>query len=456
VLWLEQAAKADPEGGAAIRVLEGEHRVDVAIVGGGFTGLWAALEVRRRHPDLRVAIVEAARCGSGASGRNGGWAVGWYDHFDALVAQFGDHRAVELAQAGSDAVAELGERAGELGIDCEYRRSGSWYVASTRAQDHAWAAAAAAAAGAGQGAMFHEISADDLLRRTATPLSVGVGAVQAGTATLHPGRLVRGLRRAVLDRGVEIFEQSPVVSLVRGRLPLVRTAGGTVVADRILLAVGAWGARVRELRGAVLPFASHVVATAPAGDLLARMGIAGPLAAADAQMLVSYLQITGDGRMVFGRGSGPVASRVGQAHFGIQAERDRVIATLHRWYPELTGVPVTHAWAGPVDVAPGYFPFAGTSPDGRIAYACGYSGDGVAQSLLMSRIAVSLALGEDDRWSRSPLATGPRRRFPAPALAALAGRSVHGLVRRGEDREERTGERPVWASAVEATLHRVL
>ena len=382
--------------------------------------------------------------------------MGWFDHFDSLVAQFGVERGRELADLASDTIAELGERTSELGIPCDYCQTGSLYVASTSRQSGAWASAARAAAAAGRRARFHELDADELCRRTATPVSVGVGAIAADTAIVHPGKLVRGLRRAVLHDGIDIFEYSPVLSFERARPPRITTPYGNVTAGHVVFAIGAWSTALRELRGAILPFASHVVATPPARELLRTIGLDRRIAAADAQLLVSYMQTTADGRVVFGRGSRPIATRVHPGHFGIVAESERVVNSLARWYPRLSALGVTHAWAGPVDVSPGYFPFAGSTADGTVTYACGYSGDGVAQSLLMSKIVASLALGQADRWSALPIAHGPRRRFPLPKVSASVGDSMSRLLGRDEDAEEAFGHTSVWGSAVRAVSTRWL
>src|SRR5262245_42366029 len=128
VLWLDQALSA--ERGKPCPELSTDRSVDVCIVGGGYTGLWTALEVRRRAADATVLVLEASGCGFGASGRNGGWAVGWYDKLDQLVEEFGERQGLWLAARSREAVVDLERHTSELGIECDYRRGGAIYAAA--------------------------------------------------------------------------------------------------------------------------------------------------------------------------------------------------------------------------------------------------------------------------------------------------------------------------------------
>ena len=140
-LWLEEALRAEPEA-ERIEPLAGAHRADVCIVGGGYTGLWTALRLKDLEPGLDVVLLEADLCGSGASGRNGGFALSWWPKLRTLVKLCGEAEALRLARAAEDAVAEIGRFCTRHGIDAHYRPAGWLWVATTPLHAGAWDAAA--------------------------------------------------------------------------------------------------------------------------------------------------------------------------------------------------------------------------------------------------------------------------------------------------------------------------
>jgi glycine/D-amino acid oxidase-like deaminating enzyme len=465
VFWLEQALALDP--GEACPPLSGPLRVDVCIVGGGFTGLWTALELTSREPGLRVALLESEICGAGASGRNGGWAMSWHDEADTLLGRFGRDQARWLVEEAAGAVDRIGTFAAEHGIDCYYRHGGVLWAAAAPAQVGAWRPAQRACEELGVGGI-EELSGEELRRRTGCPLLLGGAYLRAG-ATVQPALLVRGLRRVALERGVRIFEATPMRRLERGPTPRVVTPGGVVEADRVVVALGAWSAALRELRRAIVPVGSHIVLTEPVPDRIQQLGWTGGEALGDARLLVHYAHVTRDGRIAFGRGGGAIgpAGRVTAAHHRDPRAVRQVAADFRRFFPDLADVRLTHAWGGPVDRAPQHLPFAGTVGDhGSIAYAAGFSGNGVAPSALLARVLASLTLGSRDEYAISALASGPPAYLPPEPLRALGGALVRGAVARAEAAEER-GAKPnrvdsalrrlVWAttpSALEPRLRR--
>jgi glycine/D-amino acid oxidase-like deaminating enzyme len=415
VLWLEQALATDP--GRPCPPLTGTVRADVCVVGGGLAGLWTALEVRERAADATVVLVEAESCGFGASGRNGGWMTSWWEDLDLLTARFGTEHGRWLAARSSAAIDRVERVCAEERIDCHLRRAG-----------------ALVAGGAAPNGHVRPVTAGELRRRTGSPV-LGAGVELTDAAAVHPGLLVRGLRELALRRGVRIYEGTPMRRLERGRPPAVVTSAGRVEAGAVALALGAWGARVRELRRSFLPVASHIVATEPVPEQ-------GWTLAGDAKTLVHYAQVAPDGRIVFGRGGGAfgTAGRVVGRHFADPGAVATVEADLRRWFPALARVRVTHAWGGPVDHAPGHLPFAGTLADG-IHYAAGFSGNGVAPSALLGRIVGRQALEIDDELTRCGLTGGPPGYLPPEPLRTAGGLVVRRAVARAEATEDR-GRRP--------------
>ena len=440
VFWLQQALAQDD--GPACPPLTGPIKADVCVVGGGFLGMWAALEVIEQAPDAKVVLIEAEGCGFGASGRNGGWVTSWHDELEDLVAEFGVDRARWLAERSTWAIERIAELSASEGIDCHLRRAGGLWCATAPAQMRAWDGAIAAGTQVGRPGFVERADASELRARTGSPVIIG-GARLTDAAAVQPALLARGLRRVLLRRGVSIYEGTPMLKLDRGAPAVVRTPAGQVQASAIVLGLGAWAAGVRELRRAVVPVGSHIVLTEPIPDRLAEMGWTGGELLGDARLLVHYAQVTRDGRIAFGRGGGAIgpAGRVLRSHF-VDAKTVAVVAAgFRRWFPQLAGVRLTHSWGGAVDRAPGHLPFVGTLGEhGNVHYATGFSGNGVGPSALLGRMVGRRALGLHDAYTENAITGGPPSYLPSEPARILGGLVVRDAVQRAEDAEER-GER---------------
>ena len=438
VFWLEQAI-AGEAGAVACPPLAGAASADVCVVGGGYTGLWTALELVEEAPDARVVVLEAGACGFGASGRNGGWMTSWVDELDGLADRFGEEQALWLADESSATIGRIEAFIGEHGIDCHFRRGGGLWVASSAAQVAIVGHAIATAARLGRGHLIKAVSAEEITARAGTRAALS-GASIEDSAAVQPALLARALRRVALERGIRIFEGSPMIRLERTRPATVVTPAGRVEAGEVVLAANAWSAQVRELRRTVAVVGSQIVLTEPIPDRLRDLDWAqrGTLLG-DARLFVHYAQVTRDGRIAFGRGGGALglASRVVPKHFYDPATAASVAADFRRWFPQLARVRLTHAWGGAVDRAPGHLPFVGALGDhSNVHYALGYSGNGVGPSALIGRILARRALGANDEYATCALAGGPPGYLPPEPLRFAGGALVRGAVRRAEEREE--------------------
>jgi putative aminophosphonate oxidoreductase len=439
-LWLEEALAA--EGGGDATPLQGTVRADVCLVGGGYTGLWTAIHLKRHDPSLDVAVVEADVCGGGASGRNGGFVLSWWAKFSKLRSLCGTDEALRLARASAAAVDDIGDFCRTEGIDAHYRRDGWLWAATSAAQHGAWDSTVAELAALGE-RPFEPLAPAEVARRAGSATHTA-GVFEPTAATVQPALLARGLRRVALARGVRIFERSPMTHLVRSRPPVVRTAAGEVVADRVVLALNAWAARLPELRRALVVIASDVVATAPIPRRLEEIGWRDGLAVSDSRLLVNYYRTTLDGRVVFGLGGGALAfgGRVGSAFQGASPRSEDVATSFRALYPVLADAPMSHSWTGPIDRSlnglPAFNHLAGRRD---IAYGVGFSGNGVGPSLIGGRILASLTLGIDDEWAAAGLVGDPHGSFPPEPVRYLGGRVVRRAVARKE-RRETAGRRP--------------
>jgi glycine/D-amino acid oxidase-like deaminating enzyme len=432
VFWLQEALAEDDD---VAPPLEGALRADVCVVGGGFAGLWTAYELLARDPSLQVVVLEARRCGFGASGRNGGWATSWVDEISELEHRFGAAQATWLAERSAWAIDRMEEVCGIESIDAHLRRAGALVCATAPAQAGGWEPEIAAAQRLGRPPL-RRISAQEARARTGSPILLG-GTLMAEGAAIQPALLVRGLRRALLRRGARIFEHTPMTGVRAGEPATVVTPRGHVTATSVVLALGAWAARVRELRRAVVPVGSHIVLTEPIPERIAELGWTGGELLGDTRLLVHYAQVTRDGRIAFGRGGGAIgaAGHVVARHFTDPKTVDIVARGFRRWFPQLADVRLTHAWGGAVDRAPGHLPFAGSLGEG-VQYVTGFSGNGVAPSVLLGRIAAHRALGLDDEYTRTAIAQGPPSYLPPEPARFLGGVVVRDAVRRAEGAEE--------------------
>jgi putative aminophosphonate oxidoreductase len=437
--WLEEAAGDAPEEPA----LAGDARTDVAILGGGYVGLWTALEIKRREPSCEVAVLEQDICGGGASGRNGGFALSWWSKLSSLVGMCGESDALRIAR---DAEATIGEieafcRAHE--VDAHFRRAGWLWTARSEAQMGAWEGVVALCERLGVGP-FRRLASEEVARRAGSPAH-RAGVLDVSAATVQPALLARGLRKAALASGVRIFEKTRVESFSRGAPVSLRCAGGgRLTANRLVIASNAWAAGIRELSRRIVAITSDMIVTAPAPDRIASLGWTGGECITDSQMMIDYYHVTRGGRVAFGKGGWGIAlgGRIG-ARFDRDGRRARMVeADLHRAYPALRDVPVTHDWCGPIDRTPNSLPIFGHLGGRRqIVYGVGWSGNGVAPSVLGGKILASLALEQDDDWGRYPLIERSAGRFPPEPFRYVGAHLVRAAVARKEAAENR-GRKP--------------
>jgi glycine/D-amino acid oxidase-like deaminating enzyme len=420
--WWTVEAPPDPPKAP----LSGEVRADVVVVGGGLTGLWTALALCERSPGIDVVLLEATRCGDGASSRNGGFLHGYRSSFARLVDVFGEG-ALEVARSCDGVV----EAIRGLGEDVWLRDGGMLLVSTAPAHDARLRREVDAAAALGLPGEAVGLGREEVPFRSSLPR----GAVRFREgATVQPARLVRTLRRAALRAGVRLHEGSPVVELAAGR---VRTAVGAVLADEVVLATNAWATRVAPVARRVAIFRSAIVLTAPVDDLEGRVGWAGAEPVCDARAYLNYFRTTADRRVLMGSASGRV---------------DRAERALREFFPGLDDVPVEHAWEGPIDVSSDRFPFFATIPGTRVHYGSGYTGNGVGPSWLGGRLLASLVLGEP---VSSPLVHRAPARLPPEPLRTLGARLV-GRALLAIDDAEATGAPPPATARAAAALPRAL
>lgn len=432
--WLSVAQGHDFEPAAP---LTGSIRADVCIVGGGYTGLWTALQIKEQDPATDVVLLEGATCGSGASGRNGGFVLSWWAKLATLVKLFGAKEALRLAEASADAVSSIGAFCRSHGIDAHFRQEGWLWSATNQAQLGAWEDAIEVAAGHGRQPFEHR-TPSEVADLAGSERHVG-GVFEATAATVQPALLAVGLRRVALERGVRIHESTLMTSWSKDRGVTVYTPAGRVHAEKLILATNAWMVRERQIARTLVVVTSDMVVTPPIPELLERVGPRGGLAVSDSRMLVNYYRTTVDARLAFGHGGGDFAfgRRVGARFNGPSGRTSAVAAAMHRLYPELRPSLVASSWTGPIDRSVSSLPMFGRlAGDPRVIYGVGYSGNGVGPSYLGGRILASMALDKRDEWTSSPIASGPVGAYPPEPIKYFGGRTLRAVLARKERVED--------------------
>ncbi|HZA90557.1 MAG TPA: FAD-binding oxidoreductase [Solirubrobacterales bacterium] len=431
--WLEEAGPVRP-----LPPLDGETGADVVVIGGGFTGLWTAWWIAESDPEARVVVLEAQTCGGGPSGRNGGFVNSMWFNLPAMSARFGAEAAIEVARSAREAVHGIGRWCDANGVDAWYRAAGYLQVSTTPAHDGAWDQFARAAGEHGEPDRCVPLDADQVRARCDSPLFRG-GALYPDAATVQPARLALGLRDRLVDRGVAVHERSRVRAVhSSGTHVRVATESGHVIAGATVLALGAASPTVAPLSHHLTLTSSHIVITEPVPDVLEEIGWTGGECITDSRALLHYFRTTPDGRIAFGWGAGEVVpgGRVrGRAELdpAVVAEVERHLV---RFFPQLDGRGIEHAWGGPIDVSPTHLPVIGSLAGDRVHYMFGYTGNGVGPSHFVGRVLASLALDRRDRWSRLPLVEPRPVRVPPEPLRYVGGTIVRRAVLRKERLEE--------------------
>jgi glycine/D-amino acid oxidase-like deaminating enzyme len=396
--------------------LAGDVTVDVAVIGGGFTGLWAAHFLLQAQPSLKLAVLESEVVGYGASGRNGGFAMTLLSRsLSDLVQAFGPQAARAAHDAVARSVNAIGQFSAVHGVACDYAKNGFIGVASDESQIARIDADRRAAEQLGIEDIRY-IAGDELRRQIQSPL-YRCGLEEKTCALLNPARLVRGMARVVRQQSGIIYEQTPVqeIKTTSGSVD-VHTARGTVHADKLVLATNAYSVQFPEFRRLLIPLYSYIVLTEPLSEgQWASLGWEGRHGLEDKRTYIHYFRPTADGRVLMGGEDAPYyyGSAIGPEHDRNPRVFQRLQQDLRTIYPQLKDVRFTHQWGGPVAVTSRFVPTFGTLEGGRVHFGFGYSGHGVAPTHLGGQILRDLVLGQ--RSDLTELCFVPAKAIPFPS-----------------------------------------
>lgn len=399
--WLDRSDR--PE---TLPPLTAPRKADLLVVGGGFTGLWAAIQARQAAPERTVILIEKASVASGASGRPGGVVSTSVMHGLSNAARIfpGDIAALEVL--GQENMRGFMRTISENGIDCHAEWGGELNVAIDDSQIDSLRDEHALHLKYGHNAVFLDEAA--LAEHIRSPrYKAGVWTKDVA-GTVHPALLAWGLKQLALKLGVEIYENTPLETIdeTGGRMR-VTTPHGSVVADRVLLATNAFMAGHRHIKRRIVPIRDRVLATEPLTNAqMAAIGWGNRQGIYDMRTQMNYMRLTRDNRIIFG---GRLAYAFnGDTSPAIDRERATyapLAGAFFETFPQLEGLCFSHAWSGAIDLSTRMAVHFQRYFDGKVVYAGGYSGFGVSASRFGARIALDILNGSHLPESKLEFAT---------------------------------------------------
>lgn len=394
----------------------GDGRTDVVVIGGGYTGLWTSLFLRELDPSRRVVLLESHVTGHGASGRNAGQVSACLDHSHVkAIAHFGQDEAGRMARIGLENFQHLEQFVRHHKIDCDFSRSGQLIMALTSAHETELRDMVDSASKLGLPGHRY-LSATEARGELNSPLYRGA-AFDPGWATVHPTKLLAGLKRVARDRGVTLCDRSTVTRLTTSPSGVrVTLHNSEIDADMVVLATNAYTHQIyRPPLRRYLPVHDYILVSEPlTATQLAGIGWQKRQAVVDARTFFNYYRLTTDNRILWG-GSEAVyyrGNKVGPAQDQSPEHFDRLRASFLGHFPSLTGLGFPYAWGGPICSTTRLTPYFGADSTGKILFGLGYTGLGTSSARLAGLVLAHMTLHRAHEWM--DLAMVRQRPVPFP------------------------------------------
>ncbi|MEC9091965.1 MAG: FAD-dependent oxidoreductase [Planctomycetota bacterium] len=441
--WFAQAMQR--ETGPPPNGLENDLQTDVCIVGGGYTGLWTAIFLKRQQPNLGVVVIDKGLCGSGASGRNGGCLLTWSTKYSSLKKLYGEPEAIRLVKASEQAVYEIARFCKEHNIDAQLRMNGTLYTATNSAQKGLMNSVLAQLD-------QDQISSWQQWQQTRVQQESGSALHQEGfyspvAASVQPAMLARGLKQVAEKMGVKVYENTPMQTF-NAKTPMsITTPKATISAKKVVLALNAWMLeKFPQFKRSVVLVSSDMAITKPIPEKLAAMGLKDGKNVVDLRTFVHYYRTTPDGRLMLGKGGNyfPFANKISKVFDQPSRYTQILRGSFNRLFPSLLDEPFVTTWTGASDRSTTGLPFFGKlNGQDDVVYGLGYSGNGVAQTWIGGQILASITLNQENQWSQCGLVSGPQGQFPPEPVRWFGAMLIRNAIRRKE-RAEDSGRKPFW------------
>lgn len=422
------------------------HRADLVVVGGGFTGLWAALQAKEEDPSRDVVVLERGRLGVAASGRNGGFVSPSLTHGLAQGVGCWPREIATLERLGAENFAGLQEAVERHGIDADLHVPGELTLALDQRQ--VATVREAYDLHRAHGVPVELLDGPAARARVDSPRYLG-GMHDPTVGLVDPARLVWGLAAAAERLGVRVHEDTAVTGFEEETSRLrVETEWGSVRARKVVVGTGAFRGVLRRLAWYTLPVYDHVLMTEPlSAAQLDAVGWRGREGLTDAGNQFHYYRRTLDDRVLFGGydANYHFPGRI-DPRFEQSASHELLARHFLEIFPQLEGIRFTHRWAGVIDTTSRFTPVFGTAFGGRLAYAVGYTGLGVGSTRFGARVALDLVDGRDTELTRLEMVRRKPLPFPPEPLRSVGVR----LTRASLAAEDRTGRRNLWLRGMDA------
>lgn len=424
----------------------GEMHCDIGIVGAGFTGLWAALKARERYPFARIVVLEGRKLAQAASGRTGGFAAPSISHGVMNAATRWPDEADKLIRLGRENLDQMEEDIATYRIDAEFERTGKLNIARTP-----WEVEGLSAMADGYkkyGIECTLLGHEELGERLTTPL-YAAGLFEPNYAYVNPAKLISGLAKCCLERDIQIFENTRVSTLKQSadRVRL-STEFGQVLAGKVILATNADLPLLRRLRSRIVPIFDYTIMTEPLShEHLAAIGWQGRYGVADSGNQFHYARRTADNRLLWG-GYDAVyysGSKRDDALLNRNGSYARLEQNLLSTFPQLASVKFSHAWGGIIDTSARLTHFVGTAMGGRVAYAAGFTGQGVTATRFAALSMLDLLDGVQTERTTLRMTRSWPVPFPPEPLRNLAIRWAQADLAK----EDRSGKRSFLLRAMD-------
>lgn len=433
--WIE-----DISLGPICQPAAGNGRADIIIIGGGFSGLWTALELKKEAPDIRVVLFEKYFCGQGPSGRNGGIVYDLWEKLPLLLKYLPEDKALALANHAEKVIRETPDVLREQGVDADFVQKGALHISTSSFHDNRAKDKIALLKKFNKEEAAIALSEREVAVLARSPRFRGA-VLYPGVFTMHPAKLVQGLRELALREGVEIFEGTSVEKLdsKKGLVNLRVSGGFSWQADRVLLANGCPDEKISSNQ--ITVSSSHMVVTEPVPDVLRATGWIGGEAITDERNTVHYMRTTKDKRIAFGLGAGKIEP-YGKGYQVDKGQIEVVIRDLLSFFPGLVDRKITFGWGGPIDISPTHLPFIREQEEG-VWQIGGYTGAGAGMSIIFTPILARVMLESSDPLARLLPPETPL--LPPDPIKTWAGRLVRRAMLNKEEAEERE-QQPSWLS----------
>lgn len=438
VWWLDDAAHPD-----ASDCVVGDHRTELAIVGGGYSGLWTALQAKQRDPSRKVMVLEGRTIGWAASGRNGGFCEASLTHGIGNGMSRYPKDMPRLEQLGAENLAGIVTTIEEFDIDCQLEKTGQLQVATAEYQLDELREDGEIARQFGADTVF--LDQDQVRAEVNSPTYLGGMWDKSGAVMVHPARLAWGLADACRQLGVQIYEHSYVESLaeVGGQIQLT-TRYGTVLADKVALGTNVFPSLIKRVRPFIIPVYDFAIATEPLTDAqMAAIGWSNRQGLADSGNQFHYYRLMADNSILFG-GYDAIyhfANRIDEAKTQRRATFELLADHFFETFPQLEDVRFTHQWGGMIDTCSRFYPFFGTAYRGKVAYALGYTGLGVGATRFGAQVMLDLLSGKKtELTTMKALKSKPIPFPPEPLRSGVVQLTRYSLARA----DKREGHRNLW------------